>query len=336
MICCLKAASATPDRRRRRLIPQWLAALLLAVLAGCQSADTPVARYEMAAQGLFSAALSTDGRLSLIGSLNHGGSLWRNNGYERLFNWNHEAGEFTELAAVGFSHDGNRAVTASPRSVVVWDTISGQAMAYWGTPGEVMSVALTAGGEHILLGLADHSGLVVDASDGAHRRTLLHEGPVSQIRLSADNRWILTGSDDATAVLWRREDGAAVTRLSLDNPVRQVAVSANGRFLFAASHHGEVGVWEGATGTPLKTLYDRNPGVTSAAFSSDESHLLLGFVNARVELWDVVRGERRKTWHADGRQRLRRGGNAILALAFAGTAGPYLALGSDGYLLELR
>lgn len=310
-------------------------ALLLAALWGCSGKPTPSASYELAVQGAYTAALSGQSELALVGSLNHGGSLWRTGEHARLFSWNHERGEFSDLVAAEFSPDGTRAVTSDPRTLVVWDTSSGDALAYWTTPGAALDVAIADDGR-VLMGLSDHSAVLFDAGDGSHVHTLLHEGVVGSVALSADGRWALTGSDDDTAVLWDTASGAALHRFHQDNPVRVVALSAAGRFAFVASQGRTVAVYDGASGDRVLLLAERNRGVTSARFSADERYLLVGYVNRTVELWDVTTGQRVQTWRTPARNPWQPTGAAMLAVGFSASPNRFYALAGDGRLLELR
>lgn len=316
---------------RIRLLPVLLAALL----GGCSGQEKPSASYELAAQGVYTAALSASSDLALIGSLNHGGSLWNTADYARLFNWNHTSSGFSDLVAAEFSPDGTRAVTTDPRTLVVWDTASGDALAYWTTPGAALDVAISDDAR-VLMGLEDHSAVLFDADSGSHLQTFLHEGVVGSVALSADARWALTGSDDETAVLWNTATGEAVHRFRQDNPVRVVALSARGRFVFAASQSRRVTVYDGASGEPVLNLTDANPGITSARFSPDERYLLLGYVNRAVELWDVTTGRRLQRWRNPPRNPLHPTGAAVVAVGFSDSPGRFYALAGDGRLLELR
>jgi len=312
--------------------------ILIAVLAASLSAcggGAPAAAYEVAAQGVYTGALSEHSQLALVGSLNHGASLWRTGEHARLFDWNHREDEFSELVATAFAPDGTRAVTTDPRTLVVWDTASGEALAYWATPGAARDVALAADGR-VLMGLSDHSAVLFDAGNGDHLHTLLHEGVVGSVALSDDARWALTGSDDNSAVLWNTATGEAVHRLDHDNPVRVVALSSQGRYAFTASQGSRVAVYDGARGGQVLLLSEHNRGVTSAGFSDDERLLLVGYVNRTVELWDVTAGRRLERWHAGSRNPWRSHGSAVLAVGFADTPGRFFALSGDGRLLELR
>ena len=302
----------------------------------CSGGDAPTASFELAAQGIHTGALSKDSEFSLIGSLNHGTSLWRTRDRERLYNWSHQTGVHAELVSASFSADGTRAVTTDPRTLVIWDTVSGAAMAYWTTPAAVLDVALISNGREVLIGLEDHSAILFDAEAGSHLHTFLHQGVVGSVAASDDGLWALTGSDDTTAVLWNLTDGSAVHTFTHSNPVRVVALSASGRFVFTASHRQLVAIWDGASGQRLQTLTTQNQGITSARFSSDERLLLIGYVNRAVELWDATRGKRLHRWTTEARNLWHPTGSAILAVGFANDPRSYYALAGDGRLMLLN
>ena len=311
-----------------------LAACLL--LAGCSSPESPEQTVTLAAQGLYTGELSGDASLGVVGSINHGASLWRTSDGERLYNWSHQPGEFATLVASAFSADGTHAVTTDPRTLVVWDTRSGEALAYWTTPGAVLDVDLVPDGSQVFMGLEDHSAVLFDAQSGDHLHTFLHAGVVGTVAVSADGLWALTGSDDETAVLWDLRTGTKVHTLAHDNPVRVVALSHSGRYLFSAAQGQALALWDGASGSRLHTIYERNPGLTSARFSADERHLLLGYVNRTIELWDVQTATRLQRWTAKARNPWHPTGAAILAVSFSDHPRTYYALAGDGRLVELR
>lgn len=314
---------------------QWLVILLLGLAAGCAEHPSASDTYELAAQGVYAGALSEGSEFALVGSLNHGASLWNTGDHARLFNWSHRPGEPAELVAAGFSPDGARAITSDPRTLVVWDTHSGEALASWTTPAAALDVALASDGR-VLMGLQDHSAVLFDAQSGRHLRTFLHQGAVGTVALSDDGKWALTGSDDETAVLWDAASGERVHAFEHDNPVRVVALSAQGRYAFSASQGRQVTVWNGASGEPVVEISKRNPGVTSARFSRDERFLLLGYVNRTVELWDLTTGRCSERWQSRTLNPWRPSGSAVLAVGFADSASQYFALAGDGRLLALR
>ncbi len=305
----------------------------ITLLAGCDGAESPVVVGELAAQGVYNGAISE--QYTIVGSLNHGVSLWRNRDVERLYDWRHSDGEFTELVAGNISADGLRAVTTDPRTLVLWDTSTGQALEYWATPAAVLDVTLLSDGRRALLGMKDHSALLFDAADGSYLATLLHEGPVIDVDVSSNDLLALTASEDETARLWRLPDGTPSYVLEHDNPVTLAALSPDGRFAFTASQGRWYGLWDTASGRRLHTFGDRNTGATSAVFSHDGRHVAVGFVNREVKLYDTATGREIRHWRVSSANPWRNNGSAIVALSFADN-GSILALTGGGRLLQLR
>ncbi len=77
----------------------------------CGSADGPTREVEYAVQGIYSAAISNDARYAIVGSIQHGGSLWDANNHERLYNWNHKKDSYSNIVASAFSPDNQYAIT---------------------------------------------------------------------------------------------------------------------------------------------------------------------------------------------------------------------------------
>ncbi len=310
--------------------------LVFLLLSGCSSGEPPSASWEMAAQGFYAAAISDDGEMAVVGSMNHGASMWRLADHERLFNWAHESGEFAELVAADFSPDGTTAVTTDPRTLVMWNTASGAAMNFWATPGVVLDVAVMNDNRHVLMGLDNHSALLFDAVSGDYKRTLLHEGEVASVAVDEAGDNALTGSDDYTAVLWQLSDGTVLNTYQHDNPVRCVALSPSGRYAFTAAQGDLVAIWDNESGSQLHELHHGiNHGVVSARFSPDDRLLAVGYANRRIALYDVVSGRPMQTWDPGTRHAMRASGAAIIELAFTDGAALW-ALAGDGRLLRLR
>ena len=309
--------------------------LALIGLASCSGKESPSRSWDVAAQGVFTGELSNAGDMLIVGSLNHGASLWRTPEHERLFNWSHETGEFTELVAAGFSPDATRAITTDPRTLVLWDTTTGEALSYWATPGAVLDVAVFNDNRLALLGLDNHSALVFDAETGDYQQTLLHQGVVGTVDVSMDGQMALTGSDDNTAVLWNLNQGEAVHTFKHDNPVRAVALSASGNLSFTAAQGDLVAIWDNNTGQKLHELHNGiNHGVMTGRFSADERLLVIGYTNRQVGLVDVATGSRIKTWDPGTKHAMSRNGATVLAVGF--NERNVIALTGDGRLLELR
>ena len=292
------------------------------------------ATWEIAAQGLYAGAFSANANLALVGSLNHGASLWRMQDKERLFNWSHSSGEFAQLVAASFSPDASRAVTTDPRTMVMWNTQTGTALQYWATPGAVLDVAVLHDNQRVLLGLKDHSALLFDAVTGSYQATFLHAGAVGTVAVSNDGEYALTGSDDETAVLWSIATGKKVHTFTHGNPIREVAISPSSKYSLTAAQGDIVAIWDNQSGKMLHQLHrGLYHGVASASFSADDSLLVLGYTNRQVALFDVQRGTELRTWDSGTKHAMRATGAAVIDVAFATDQAVIYALVGDGRLL---
>ncbi len=304
--------------------------------SGCTGAEAPAASYELAAQGFYTGALSDRADLALVGSLNHGASLWRTTDQERLFNWAHSEGEYVDLVAADFSPDGTRAVTTDPRTLVLWDTSNGQALNYWGTPGAVLDVAVLNDNRRVLIGLDNHSALLFDAAAGDYEHTFLHLGEVGSVAVDGTDTYALTGSDDNTAALWSLTTGEVVRVFQHDNPVRAVALAKSSDYAFTAAQGDLVAIWQRDREAPLHILHHGiNHGVMAGQFSDDARFLAVAYANRKVALFDVASGEQLRAWDSGTRHVMRATGAAILHVAFAENGRELLALAGDGRLLKL-
>lgn len=309
----------------------------LGLVSGCSESGDPSRSWEIAAQGLFSGALSPSADFALVGSLNHGASLWSTPEHERLYNWRHQDGQFVELVSASFSPDGSRAVTTDPSTLVLWNTATGESLGYWGSPGVVMDVALFSDNRNILLGLDNHSALVFDATTGAYRQTLSHRGSVGAVSVSQNDRFVLTGSDDFTAIFWDLDNAGAVNTYQHNSPVSVVALSDSARYAFTAAQGSLAAIWDNQTGEMLHEIHKGlNHGVVSARFSADERFLALGYTGRQVALYEVSSGERLRSWDPGVRHHLSARGATILAIAFSAESNALFALTGDGRLLEFR
>jgi WD40 repeat protein len=322
---------------------RWFSLTALSLLlAACTPGKAPQSSLEVAVKGLHSAAISDDGQYAAIGSIHHGGSLWRTRDGERLYNWNHREGELTTIFTADFSPDNKWAMTAGPHALVLWDMKEGKAVRYWTAPGEVLSIALSNDGNFALLGLSDHSAVLFDVIRGGVKRTFSHGNRVRSVAMSNDGRLAVTGSEDYTAALWDVASGKMLHKIQHEDDVQMVAISPDGKLAMSAAKYDKAVLWDTQSGAlvgeiPLgKENLRRGMRFTAAKFSEDGRQLLTGRPDQIVQLWDTRSVKLIDSWTLPKRDAWKPTSSAVIAVAFGQNNSQYHAGASNGMLHVLK
>ena len=314
----------------------------LIVLSGCESASKPTSSKEVAAKGLYTAAFSEGSDFAVVGSIHHGGSLWRTQDNERLFDWNHKSGEQTTLVAADFSPNGNWALTAEHHTMVLWDVSTGEALRNWTAPGEVLSVSLSQNGNYALIGTSDHAAVIFDVKRGGIQRSFHHQNRVRSVDLSDNGQLAITGSEDYTAKLWNVQTGSEMQTVTHDDDVQLVVLSPDGTKALSVSKYDRAVVWDTSNGQILAEVplaaekLKRGLRFTSAKFSEDGRYLLTGRPDQIVDLWQVRDMKHLESWELPKRDAWKPTSAAVVAVGFSKTPNTYFAAASNGYLHKLR
>lgn len=308
-----------------------------ASLLACTPTPPPTHSLEVAVKSVQTGALSDDGEFALIGSLYHGGSLWRLHDGERLFNWNHAQPQ-SDLVASAFSPNGRWAITADTGStLVLWNTRTGEAERYWSAPGRVLSVSLDSNAQHALLGLATGEALLFDIRRGGILQRLEHGARVNSVALGKSGRSALTGSDGGKAVSWDVATGNRSAELAHDDDVQLVALSQDETLALSVSKYDRAVIWSTRSGDiigdiPLKAeQLKRGLRFTAAAFDETNQRLLTGRPDGVIELWNVQTLQRLQHWQLPKRDAWQPTGAAALDVAF-GESERIHAIASNGFV----
>ncbi|UTW05568.1 hypothetical protein KDX31_20845 (plasmid) [Amphritea atlantica] len=325
---------------QNRLSTAGCALLAAAILTGCSDSDKPVKYVEYALQGAYCGMLSPQAKYAVIGSFNHGGSLWNVSQHERLYNWNHKTGEYSLIAACAFSPDELYAATANQQDLVLWNLSNGKPEGFWSSPAEILAMDLSPNGGYALLGLADHSAVYFDIKQGGVIQTFRHEARVKSVDLSEDALLALTGDDAYNAQLWDVQSNKVIHSLKFGNIVDTVALSPNKQLAFSSGSLDRAVIWNTQDGSVLHTLSDNRDlfgkrlSFLSARFSPDNSQLLTGTASGSVQLWDTNSGEILRSWALHKRDPYGPTSTAVYSVGFGN--GIYYAIGSNGIINELK
>ncbi len=311
-------------------------------LSGCDLSNSPDESWEVAVKGTYSAALSKDGKLGVIGSITHGGSLWESTKGERKFDWNHRQGEDTNIIASGFSPEGDFALTANHQTMVLWDTLTGDAITFWAAPNEVLSVDLTPNGNYAFLGLGDYTAVLFDVKRGGVQRRFTHQDRVRSVALSDSGELAVTGSEDQTAKLWNVNTGEELFSWQHEDEVVTVAISPLGGKALTVGKYDKAVIWNTRTGKAIDelpliaTAVKRGQAFTSAVFSENGKLLLTGDSDRLVQLWDVEKFVEVARWTVPKRDPWKPTSASIAAVSFTNRQDSYVAIASNGFIHRLK
>ena len=320
---------------------QFLFSTAIAVcLCACESGKEPAKSYEYAVQGLYSASISPDSQHIIVGSINHGASLWRFNTNERLFSWNHKQGEYSQITASNFSNNSLFSVTTTPQTLAVWNTQTGEGASYWAAPSEILDIELLDNNTHALLGLGDHTAALFNIKQGGIDQVYYHDQRVNSVDYNIEKNIVLSGSDDLTARLWNKDTAEEIYRWPHRNEVDLVALSQDGSIALTVSKYDKAALWNTQSGASIgeipinKSAISRGIMFTSAIFSNDNTQLLTGTSNRVIQLWDIRTLKVLKKWRIPRRNPASPTSATILALSFSDDG--YIAVSSDGYAHLLK
>ncbi len=323
-----------------RLKPIIVVASLL--LCACRNDVAPGDSLELASQGAYSAALSSDGQRAMIGAINQGGSLWDLSSNARKFDWNHASGEFSVISAAAFSPAANFALSANTQTLVLWDATRGAGLRYWTTPDRVLDIDLGPEGNFALLGLENFTAVLFDVRRGGIKRVFTHADRVRSVAFSDDGTLALSGSADQTAKLWDVRSGKMLHSMQHADDVRLVALAPQNDLAFSVSKYDKAVIWSAVDGAavgelPLRAFaLQRGLTFTAAVFSNDSSQLLTGTSDRVVQLWDTRSLQEIQRWTIPKRKAWKPTSAAILALAFGAKPNEYYAVASNGYAHRLK
>lgn len=314
-------------------------ATLLLTLSGCSDLTPPEQTWSLAAKGHFDAALSDNGSLAIVASINHGGSLWQLPQHERVFNWNHKADTYTLLDHVAISGDGRYGATAEQSKLTLWDASSGKALNFWALAADIRSLDISADGQFILAGLDNSSAVLISTAQGKGVRTFTADDQVSSVALSDDNSLAIAGTRSGSVFLWNTRDGEVRGQWAHDNQVRSVAISPDNQFAFSGAQAGS-GLIINLTSGKVAMNIDINRGgeiaaatYTSAVFSKDQNLMVTGTSTGKIKLWNLTTQQSIAGWEATKKNAWKPSGVSIQDIAFI-SSNKLRAVASNGLAYE--
>lgn len=304
------------------------------LLTACDSAKKPQRFDELANQGVHSLCLNHDASYAFSGSIHHGGSLWRLQPFDRLYNWNHQGGKNSSIISCDFSPEGDFVATTDNRSIALWNSKTGEAIWLWNAPGDIHDISLSPNGQYALLAMADYTATLFDIKNGGIKRTLRHDGTVTDVSIDQQGTLAASASDDSSARIWDLNSGKQLHLLNHDNQVRSAEISPDGRFVFTSALGDPGRLWNSKTGKVINEFPINSGFYSSVRFNKNGSKILTGSSSGKIQLWQSKTAKLEQTWQATPRNEWVSSSVFIEDVAFAKKG--YVASGSNGRVFYLN
>lgn len=317
-----------------------LLSLTLLPLYGCLETE-PSQSLTVAQQGLYSAAIASSSTksLSVVGSINHGASLWNVLEQERLFNWNHDQGQYTEMAVSDIANNANVALTTDHQRFSIWNALTGESIGFSQVDSRILTATLSQNGQHTIIGLSNFNAIVINNVSLQVNATLPHTGYVRSVALrTADDdkpstgSIALTGSDDRKARLWNSDEQILLAERSYPTTVNHVSLSNTGAWSIISSQHDQWAVIDNKAfeNEPVLSKQLKSVTITASAFSKSDELLLLGTSNRRIELWSISEQRLIDSWLAPKKSAWSPFTARILAVGFTADESAVIAATTTG------
>jgi WD40 repeat protein len=198
------------------------------------------------------------------------------------------------IAAVRFSPDGSRCITASAYgSVVCWDTATGTALhPAIRVPGKFLDVKVTADGSRVATLDAEGGARVWETATGKPASEWMRpaRGP-SAFEFSGDGKRLAIAGWDNVVRLYDVETAQPVGAvMPHDATIRHLAFSADGGRL-AAGDDRAVRIWDGATGEAIGQAIKPAAPVFGLVITGDGSRVVTAGRDFRMQVWNADTGE---------------------------------------------
>jgi glucose repression regulatory protein TUP1 len=133
---------------------------------------------------------------------------------------------------------------------------------------------------------------------GLNKRWIAHEDHIYSVDISNDGKFIATASKDCTVKVWSsksqqhdmhhgNEEPNEYQHFVLQSSVKDVVISPDCRFVAAGAFYSSVHVWDIASGSMIAELTAHRASVYSLAFSPSTSHIISGWSDRTVRLWEL-------------------------------------------------
>lgn len=202
----------------------------------------------------------------------------------------------TPVAAIAFSPDGMRLLSASDDGILRWWNVQtghllDEPMAI--SEKGVVSIAISPDGERLATGNADGMLRLWDIDTGQPIGDRFpSDEPIYSVAFSSDGNQLITASE-STFRLWNLRTGESMgeSLLGHDGATRSVAFSPDGSLIVWSGEDKTLRLWDVQMRKLIQVLGGHSGAITSVSFSPDGARLVSGSEDKTLRLWNTRTGQ---------------------------------------------
>lgn len=249
--------------------------------------------------GIFSVAVSPDGRLLATGDTN-GNVCLREFRSAKQQIWTTK-GHSSWIPALKFSPDGKTLATSgTDYRIKLWHAETGECLRILeGHKNEVWALNFSPDGQTLASGSDDCSIKLWNIDSGECTGTFIHSsGYVFSLAFSPDGQVLASGSSDHKIRLWNVPAKQCFGILQgHTGAVRSVVYSPDGSKLASGSEDYTIKLWDLKISKNISTFRGHSNHIFSMALDTTGNHLVSGSFDHTIKLWDINRGKLMRTFH---------------------------------------
>ena len=200
-------------------------------------------------------------------------------------------GHTGEVTAVAIAPDGKTAISASWKTLKIWDTETGTELRTLTNHTDwVYAVAIAPDGKTAISASRDNTLKIWDIDSGRELKTLTgHTREVTAVAIAPDGKRAISFSEDKTLKIWDTDSGRELKTLTGHTScVNAVATAPDGKTAIFASLDNTLKIWDTETGSELKTLTGHSDLVNAVAIAPNGLIAVSGSSDCTLKVWDLL------------------------------------------------
>jgi WD40 repeat protein len=305
------------------------------LITGCEKPTTLLSssHHQFLQSAVIDADISEDGKYSLILDVNNIISLWDNDNFSLIKQW--ESTEFSEQQYhVLFSRNNQWLAVAGKNHITLLSVKGSHKKISWKVNGffpdaQISQVMLTSTAKKVIIGLTEGSVIVADIANETRSQFNLHEGPVTQLAFSDNEKNLVSASLDGQVIKWNISTGKVNWDVKQPFRITSLAFDDLSQHLFISDALKNQRFFTLDKKIALSSLnyFERNRYFREAIFLNRSKKLLTSSSKYQISLWDVETGDE----ISQGEIRSYNFGSTVLDFA-VNANNDILTLSSDGSL----